>query len=124
RYGGVFLNPNSAGFICIVGYCLGYGIRNRYLRIFGQFVFIFAGILTFSRTFILLLVIVSVVAAFINRKHLLTIGIGAFAFVFLFSLSTYLKLDSARFNALGGLFENKIDTHTITDDSRSGTWSL
>lgn len=124
RYAGVFLNPNSAGFICIVGYCLGYGINNKYIRIFGQFLFIFAGILTFSRTFILLLIIISVVAAFTNRKHLITIGIGVFAFIFLFSLSTSLKLDTARFNALEGLFENKVDTHTITDDSRSETWSL
>lgn len=124
RYSGVFLNPNSAGLVCILGYCLGYGMKNKYLRLFGQFLFVFAGILTLSRTFILLWIIISVIAAFTSKKHLITIAVGAFTLIFLFSLSTNLKLNTVRFNALEGLTENKIDNSTISNDSRSDTWSL
>jgi O-antigen ligase len=124
RYSGFYLNPNVAGFICIVGYCLGYTIENKYLRIIGQFAFIFAGILTLSRTFIILWILVSIIAAIINKKNFLTIGVGVGAMVVLLSISTILKLDTVRFTALEGLLENKVDSHTITEDSRNETWSL
>ncbi|MGC1633355.1 MAG: hypothetical protein WA749_14695, partial [Gelidibacter sp.] len=47
-----------------------------------------------------------------------------FTLIFLFSLSSFLKLDTVRFSALEGVTENKIDNHVITEDSRSDTWSL
>uniref|UniRef100_UPI00404AEEEE O-antigen ligase family protein n=1 Tax=Gelidibacter sp. TaxID=2018083 RepID=UPI00404AEEEE len=124
RYGGIFLNPNGAGFICILGYSLGYSIENKYLRILGQFIFIFAGILTLSRTFILLWVIISLAAIIINRKNLITVGVGIGALIVILSISQILKLDAVRFSALENLLENKVDTHTISEDSRNETWSL
>lgn len=124
RYSGFYLNPNAAGFICISGYCMGYNIENKYLKMIGQFIFVFAGILTLSRTFILLWLSVTIIAAFLNKKNLLTIGLGIGAIVVILSVSVVLKLDTVRFTALEGLLENKVDTNTITEDSRNETWSL
>ncbi len=124
RYSGFYLNPNAAGFICICGYCIGYNIENKYLKIIGQFIFIFAGILTLSRTFILLWVCVTIIAAVLNKKNLVTIGVGIASMILILSVSVVLKLETGRFTALEGLLENKVDTNTITEDSRSDTWSL
>ncbi len=124
RYSGFYLNPNAAGFICICGYCMGYNIENKYFKLIGQFIFVFAGILTLSRTFIILWISVTIIAAFLNKKNVLTIGLGIGAIVVILSVSVVLKLDTVRFAAFEGLLENKVDSNTITEDSRNETWSL
>jgi O-antigen ligase len=124
RYSGIYLNPNGAGLVSIIGYCLGYGIKLKPLKLSGQFLFTFAGILTMSRTFIILWLLISVMAAILNRKEMITIGIGAFVLVIVLSVSSVLNLDANRFAALEGLLENKVDEKTISDDSRTATWSL
>lgn len=124
RYGGVFINPNGAGFMCIIGYCLGYNVKNRYLKIIGQFVFTLAGFLTLSRTFIALWVIISLIAIIINLKNILTISIGVMAIILLLSISEFLNLDNVRFAAFQNLIENKVDSNVISENSRNETWLL
>jgi len=61
RYSGLYLDPNAAGFICISGYGLTYGIDQKKIRLFGQFIFSLAGFMTFSRTFIVLWVLINLI---------------------------------------------------------------
>ena len=124
RYSGFFLNPNGAGLICIIGYSLGYSIDSKYLKLAGQFLFTFAGILTMSRTFIALWLLTSITAAIMNKKEMTTLGIGSFVLIIIFSLSSVLNLDAQRFSALEGLLDKKVDSETITEDSRTDTWSF
>ncbi|WP_028870980.1 O-antigen ligase family protein [Psychroserpens burtonensis] len=126
RYSGFYLNPNGAGFVCIIGYCLSYVIENKKLRLVGQFILTFAGIITFSRTFISLWLIVSLLSILADKRNSLTFGLGAGVIIVVFSLASILKLNAVRFSAFEGLFTDQSESSisTIKDGSRLDTWSI
>lgn len=125
RYGGFYLNPNKAGFICLFGFALSYIIPNFKIKLLVQFALIVCGIFTLSRSFILFLVLITVISIFANKKNLQTLAIGAIALVIIFTAASTLQLNKARFSALQSLFGNstEIETQTITEGSRNETWS-
>jgi glycerol uptake facilitator-like aquaporin len=69
RYSGFYLNPNKAGFICIYGYALTYSLKNTSLKLLGQFVFTLMGLLTFSRTFIVIWLVLNIISLKISIKN-------------------------------------------------------
>ena len=99
RYSGFYLDPNAAGFICIVGYGLTFGLDKSKLKLFGQFLFTFAGFLTFSRTFIVLWLLLNLISLKINPKNIKILVVGAAVIILLISFSAALKLNSIK--ALG-----------------------
>ncbi len=125
RYGGFYLNPNKAGFICLFGFALSYIIPNYKLKLLVQFTLILCGIFTLSRSFILFLVIINVISIFANKKNLQTFAVGAVALVIIFAAASTLQLNKERFSALHSLFSDNEDvqTETITEGSRNETWS-
>tara|TARA_R110002012_G_scaffold81945_2_gene207406 strand:- start:90930 stop:92045 length:1116 start_codon:yes stop_codon:yes gene_type:complete len=125
RYGGFYLNPNKAGFICLFGFALTYIIPNYKLKLLVQFVLILCGIFTLSRSFILFLVIINVLSVFANKKNIQTFAVGAVALVIIFAAAETLQLNKARFSALHSIFGNseEVETQTITEGSRNETWS-
>lgn len=126
RYSGYYLNPNMAGVVCAFAYCLSFGITNKKLKTLGQFVVIFAGILTFSRYFFIIWIFISVAAAVLDRKNAAILGIGVGVIVVVFSLASILQLNSARFSALESLINNdqsSSQTSSLEEDSRLDTWS-
>lgn len=68
RYSGFYLNPNAAGFICILGYSLSFALKNKRFKLIAQLTFTFMGLLTFSRTFMLLWIIVNLISIKISIK--------------------------------------------------------
>jgi O-antigen ligase len=125
RYSGYYLNPNLAGAVCAFGYCLSFGIQDKILKIIGQFVFIFAGILTFSRYFFLIWILISLISVFVDRKNAVNLGIGAGVLIVLFSVASLLSLNTSRFSALENLINNNQSSSqsAIEEDSRFDTWS-
>jgi len=125
RYGGFYLNPNKAGFICLFGFALSYIIPNYKLKLLIQFVLILCGIFTLSRSFIMFLVIINVVSVFANKKNIQTFAVGAVALIIIFAAASALQLNKARFSALHSLFGNteEVETQTITEGSRNETWA-
>ncbi len=125
RYSGLYLDPNGAGFVCILAYCLSFSIKQKKLRLLGQFLVTFAGLLTFSRTFILLWLIVSIVSVIANKKNSLNFGLGIGAIIVVFSLATIVQFNTTRFSALENLFGEKPNSsiNVIKEDSRLDTWS-
>jgi len=124
RYSGFYLDPNAAGFICITGYGLSYGIDKGKLKLIGQFLFTFAGFLTFSRTFILLWLLLNLISLKLNPKNIKILLIGASVIVLLISFSAALKLNTTRFNQLKALVSNeKVSTQELNEDSRTATWA-
>src|SRR5690606_4741085 len=69
RYSGFYLNPNTGGFICLIGYGLSFAYQNRKFRLILQVVFTLMGLLTFSRTFILLWILTNLFSIKINIKN-------------------------------------------------------
>lgn len=125
RYSGFYLNPNVAGFICIYGYALTYGLRNLPLKLLGQFVFTLMGLLTFSRTFIVIWILLNLISLKISIKNIRIFGIGILIISSLFVIDEFVGLNNPRFSQLKNILNNeKVSSQELTEDSRTETWSL
>lgn len=125
RYSGFYLNPNFAGQICLAGFAISFSISKFSLRLLGQFIFTLAGILTFSRTFILVWTIINLLAIFKSKKNLVLPLVGVAVLIFIFTFSDRLTLNTERFSALQSIFgKEQVDTKTIQENSRDETWAL
>jgi O-antigen ligase len=124
RYSGFYLNPNYAGSICLIGYALAYSFKGTW-KMIGLAIFTLAGILTFSRTFIIIWLVISTFAIINNKKNLLIPVIGILVLVFIFAVSDKLTLNTERFDALESIFSSsKTNTKVIKEDSRIDTWAI
>lgn len=125
RYSGFYLDPNGAGFICLIAYSISFSINPKLLRLMAQFLLTVAGLLTFSRTFILLWLLVSLIALIANRKNTLTFGLGFASLIIVFTVSSFLRVDTLRINALENLLSNSTTStnRVLKEDSRFDTWS-
>ena len=127
RYSGFYLDPNGAGFVCLIGYCISMSINSKFLKLFGQFLFTFAGIITFSRTFMLLWLLVSILAVISNRKNSVNFGLGIGVIIFAFSLASILQLNTVRFSAIEGILGNNASQKNMAvleEDSRTESWAV
>ena len=126
RYSGFYLNPNFAGSICLVGFALSYSILPKWFRVLGQLMFTLAGILTFSRGFIVIWLLINLISIYNNRKNIVVPMIGAGVMIVFLALSSMLSLNRQRFAALQSIFQSdaQVQTKTITEDSRTATWAL
>lgn len=125
RFSGFYLNPNFAGSICLVGYALSYAIPNKILKLTGLILFTLAGILTFSRSFIVIWLLLNIISIYNNKKNMLAPALGSLVLLLVFAISSKLTLNADRFKALQSIFgEEKIQTNTIQEDSRTDTWAL
>ncbi|WP_431137546.1 O-antigen ligase family protein [Psychroserpens mesophilus] len=123
RYSGFFLDPNAAGFACLIGVILTFSIKKDKWKYISLLFFTFCGALTFSRTFILLWVIIILISTFQNRKNVSIFVAGFLAIFLLLSISSTLSLNTDRLNLLDSAFgEGKIDS-SVNNDSRTETWS-
>lgn len=123
RFSGFYLNPNYAAIIALVGFSFSFGIKNSKLKLIGQLVFSFAGILTLSRYFILIWFIINVIASISSKKNLVAPVLGAIVLSFVL-LSGAIKLHADRFEALQSIFsDEEVKTETINHDSRQDTWA-
>lgn len=126
RFSGFYLNPNTAAVICLAGFSLSFGIKNAKLRIIGQLIFSFAGILTLSRYFIVTWILLNLISVIVNKKNLIAPLIGVVVLIFIISFSSSnFKLNTDRFEALQSIFNNteKVRIETITNNSRNDTWA-
>lgn len=122
RFSGFYLNPNSAGFICILGYCLSFSSSSKILRILGQILFSIAGFVTLSRTFLLIWVIINVVSLLISYKNTYKIIIGVILFSFFLSFGDKLDFNTRRIEAFSNILDGKISDE-MGEDSRTHTWA-
>ena len=125
RYGGFYLNPNSAGVLALIGYSLSFTIDKKLMKYIGFFVFSLAGIITLSRYFLFMWVILSFASLYYNRKNAVVFGIGFGTLLLLLSISTLLQLNSMRFSVIESILENQISQGLvfINENSRFDSWS-
>lgn len=124
RYSGFYINPNVAGFICISGYGLTYGLKNKKLKLIGQFVFTLMGLLTFSRTFIALWLLLNVISILISIKNIRIFFIGFLILITLFSIDEFVGLNNPRFQQLKAIVGNEqVSSSEISQGSRTETWA-
>lgn len=125
RYSGFYLNPNVAGFICIVGYGISFAAPNKRFRLILQIVFTITGLLTFSRTFILLWVLINLISVKIDIKNIkvLLYGFGLLTIFVLFG--EFLPVKNPRLEQMSAILNGEVvQTNEINEGSRTETWSL
>ena len=110
RYSGFYINPNSGGFICILGYALAYSIKNKKFRLFAQWTFTLMGLLTFSRTFILLWIVINLMSVRISIKNVNKLLLGAGLLFTLVAYNSFLPVKNKRLSQI---------TETLSGDSKA-----
>ena len=124
RYSGFYIKPNEAGFICITGYATTYGLKNISTKLIGQFIFTLAGLLTFSRTFIVIWLLINVISLKISIKNIKVFGLGFLIIGTLFFIDEVVGLNNPRFEQLKSMVNNEgVDTEELSEDSREDTWA-
>lgn len=124
RYSGFFIDPNSAGFLCLLGCALSYTLTNEKWKIISLFYFTFCGVLTFSRTFLVLWVLMMLIAVFQNKKNtkILLSGIGAL--ILFFGIQSMLTLNEVRLSLFDSLFNYGSIGQVFAEGARPETWAL
>ncbi|NCD70551.1 O-antigen ligase family protein [Mucilaginibacter agri] len=123
RASGLYINPNYAGFVCLIGYCGSLGLQNHYVKRTGQFLFSFLGLLTFSRTFILIWVILNLIHASVNLKNIKGLVIGVVAIIGILSFAKTFNLNGLRFSQFQDVLDSKSKIADLNQDSRTDTWA-
>lgn len=124
RYSGFYLNPNSLGFICMMGYALTYSLDKKW-RLLGQIIFTIVGFLTFSRTFIVVWIFINLMSIILSIKNIRILAIGVFLFIGLLTYNSFLPKSNPRLEAMAAIFEGKTSkTNRLQEDSRTQTWAI
>lgn len=124
RFSGFYINPNAAGFICISGYALAYSIKNKKIKLLGQIIFTIMGLLTLSRTFIALWILINLISLKIDIKNVRFFLYGFGLLSLLLILSELLPVKNPRIEQIKSLSSNEqVDVNEINSDSRADTWS-
>jgi O-antigen ligase len=124
RYSGFYLDPNAAGSVCIAGYALSLGFKKSRLKTIAQFLCTFAGLITFSRTFVLIWIIVNLISLKVNPKNIKVLALGAIAIALTFSLASILNFNPIRLRqlkSLGG--DEQVSVQELNEGSRTATWA-
>jgi len=124
RYSGFYIKPNEAGFVCITGYATTYGLKNAGAKLTGQFICTLAGLLTFSRTFIVIWLLLNVISLKISIKNIRIFGLGFLIISTLFFIDEVVGLNNPRFEQLKGIVNNEeVSSEELSEDSREDTWA-
>ena len=123
RASGFYFNANPAGMACLFGYTLTYSIKNKTLRTFLQLLFTLGGFVTFSRTFIVVWIVINLISIKKSRKNIRIFALGIGAFVTLFIMGELLNLGGERFETFKATISNEGPNNRIEEGSRTSTWS-
>lgn len=125
RYSGFYLNPNTGGFICLVGYGLSFASQNKKFRLILQIVFTVMGLLTFSRTFIALWLLINLISVKIDIKNIRVFLYGFGLLTVFVIFSEFLPVKNQRLEQIKAIINGEhVQTSEINEDSRTETWSL
>lgn len=125
RYSGFYFNSNLAGFIAIMVYALTFSIKGFTKRSLLQGIITIAGILTFSRTFILLWILTNLISLRISVKNLRIIGISIGLLAMFLLFAELFNANTLRLRSLTALVNNEQGAiNKASQGSRTETWSL
>lgn len=125
RYSGFYINANTAGFIAIIAYTLTFRIKNVLHKNLAQILITLSGLVTFSRTFILMWVVVNLISLKISIKNVKILGVGFGLVVLLVVFGELFKLNTVRLNTLTDLLDQKEGAiEDAGEASRTETWEI
>lgn len=122
RYSGFYLNPNSAGFACLIGFSFSMFNKDKKIKVLGQILFSIAGFVTLSRTFLLLWVLINIISLSISYKNSYKILAGVLLFSAFISLEDKFDFQIKRIEAFSSILDG-VYSDVLDEDSRLATWS-
>ncbi|TYA71866.1 O-antigen ligase family protein [Seonamhaeicola marinus] len=124
RYSGFYFNPNSGAYAAITAFALTFSYKKGLLKLGKTLLSSFGGLMTFSRTFVILWVLMNLLSIRLNIKNLRIIGYGIIALIVIVSLKDTLGLNTKRIDEFTALANNdQRGAKGLTEDSRTATWS-
>lgn len=123
RYSGFYLNANLAAYACILGYTFGLSIQNRKLKFVGQLLFSIGGLVTFSRTFLLIWVLINLLTVLTNFRNIYKIFVCIGIFALFITFGGQLDLNTQRLTAFSDVLSGKIDPK-MKEGARTETWAM
>lgn len=124
RFSGFYLNPNSLGFICMMGYALTFGLDRKW-RPLGQIAFTVIGFITFSRTFLVVWLLMNLLSIRLSLKNLRVLVVGVSLFVGLLTYNAFLPNSNPRLEAMSNILAGKSNNASkLKEGSRTETWAL
>lgn len=126
RYSGFYLNPNSLGFICMMGYALSFGVSKKW-KLISQISFTFIGFITFSRTFLVVWLLINLLSIKISIKNIRVLAIGLGLFLALLTYNEFLPKKNVRLEAMSNLVTGNgksNNSNALKKDSRTQTWAV
>ena len=125
RYSGLYVNANLAGFIAVIAYSLTFRIKRFSIRTILQVLITLAGIFTFSRTFILIWVLLNLISLKINIKNIRILAIGVGLLLLLSFFGSVFKLNTTRLKQFTAVINSEEGAITQANEaSRTETWAL
>jgi O-antigen ligase len=125
RFSGFYLNPNLMGFICGIGYGISYGTKNKGLKLLGQVIFSIVGFLSFSRTFIVIWLLINLISIKISLKNvrIFIYGLGLLLLIIIFK--DFLPFQNERLDQIETiLLEGNLQESGVEENSRTETWAI
>ena len=123
RASGFYYNANPAGLACLFGFTLTYSLTHKRLRQLLQLIFTVGGFVTFSRTFIIVWILINLFSIKKSRKNLKVFVISISAFISIFILGEVLNLGGKRFDTFKSALTDEKPKRNLDEDSRTGTWA-
>ncbi len=125
RYSGFYFNPNNAGFIAIIAFALTFSYEKGLMKTGKTLISSLGGLMTFSRTFVALWVLLNLISVKISIKNIRIFAYGIGVVLIIFSTKEVLQLNTKRINEFEALINNdKSGAKGLSEDSRADTWSL
>lgn len=124
RASGFYYNANPAGLACLFGYVLTYSLKNKKVRQILQIFFTIGGLVTFSRTFLIVWFLINIMSIKKSRKNIRIFAIGLASIITIFIAGELLNLGGERFESFKSAFSSEKPKNDLNKDSRTDTWSL
>lgn len=125
RLSGIYINPNKAGFVCAAAYAMAYSVPKKKLRLIIQIIVTLMGLLTFSRTFMVIWVLLNLISLMIDFKNIRIFLYGMGLVFCLIILGELLSVQTARLNEINSLLSGQDSkAQNLTTGLRTETWAL
>lgn len=125
RYGGLYINANMGGFIAIFAYTLTFKIKNFYKKSLAQILITIGGIVTFSRTFIVIWVLVNLISVKISIKNVRILAAGFGLMLLLTIFGSLFKLNTTRLKQFSAVINQEEGSlQEANEASRTETWAI
>ncbi|QCW99658.1 O-antigen ligase family protein [Aggregatimonas sangjinii] len=125
RYGGLYINANLGGFVAILAYTLTFNVKKFYIRTLFQVVITICGIITFSRTFLIIWVLINLISMRISVKNVRILAAGFGLLVLLPIFGSLFKLNTTRLNLFTAVVNQEQGSlQNANEASRTETWAI